>query len=94
MQLSETAKVFSGEFLLDVQDESPITIKGLRVNADTSLNWPWNQDIILRYLPVNTEDEDREIIIQFSTMEIEPTGRFAYDILNDDGSTVLLKIIE
>lgn len=67
-----------------------IFLRGIRSEADSSLNWPWDQGLALVQRPPNPDVQATEI--NFNTTSLVPYPTWSLTVLEDQGDTVLLKV--
>lgn len=67
-----------------------IALIGVRVGAKNRLNWPWDEDIIIKVVGPNGKSKEYE----FKKAQLLPSLDRNFKIINDSGSIVLAKFIK
>jgi hypothetical protein len=77
------------ELILQVIGNRSIIIQGIRIDQDEDTNWPWDPGIILTLIP---EHGDR-ISVEVSSMRLAGNLPLKLSVVDDDGKTILAKVI-
>jgi len=90
MRFSNTKDLTVSRFSLEVQDSAVnVSLGGIRIRDDTTLNWPWNQGVTLSVKSRGTETDQE---VQFLTEVVFDKKTFSFHVLSDSGSDLLAEL--
>jgi hypothetical protein len=85
-----TDELAQGFVLQAARGSGEIFLRGIRSEADSPWNWPWDQGLALVQRPSNPDVQATEM--SFDTTRLIPYSAWSLTVLEDQGDTVLLRI--
>ena len=83
--------IVSSFYMVVTGTRNPVKLKGLRINGDVSLNWPWDRGVTLSTAPPHDKIEPE--IVRFETTDLVPKFNRPLKVVADNGSAVLAEVL-
>jgi hypothetical protein len=85
------AEELAGGFRLEA-DRAPngVFLRGIKLDPDARLNWPWDQGVTLVHQRFDPDIPATEI--SFVTADLVPYSNWSLTVVDDQGDTVLIKV--